>query len=216
MITETFDYDGGRQVSVHVPPDPVEAVVFCGDGQVIVPCGDRLVAAGLRSTMIIGAHRTTGDEMIRIGEYSPTIEPERFLRHEHFFLNQVRGWARTALGIELPAERTAVAGVSASAELALALGVRHPTVFGAVLAASPGGGYRPPSTWPETLPRTYLTAGDREPFFADNAQRWADALRDADAEVTMTVRAGDHGDPFWAEEFPRMVAWAFRAHNDVS
>ncbi|HEY7295786.1 MAG TPA: hypothetical protein VH916_12145, partial [Dehalococcoidia bacterium] len=33
LITETFEYDGGRQVSVHVPPDPPEAVVFAGDGQ---------------------------------------------------------------------------------------------------------------------------------------------------------------------------------------
>ncbi len=31
FITETFDYDGGRQVTVYVPPDPPEAVVFAGD-----------------------------------------------------------------------------------------------------------------------------------------------------------------------------------------
>jgi hypothetical protein len=33
FVTETFDYDGGRQVTVYVPPDPPEAVVFAGDGQ---------------------------------------------------------------------------------------------------------------------------------------------------------------------------------------
>jgi hypothetical protein len=28
LVTETFGYDGGRQVTVYVPPDPPEAVVF--------------------------------------------------------------------------------------------------------------------------------------------------------------------------------------------
>ena len=59
------------------------------------------------------------------------------------------------------------------------------------------------------LPRTYLTAGTSEPFFLENAIRWADALRGGGADVVMTERAGDHGDPFWEAEFPLMVAWAF-------
>jgi N-acetylmuramoyl-L-alanine amidase len=58
-------------------------------------------------------------------------------------------------------------------------------------------------------PRTYLVAGSEEPFFLANASRWATALRDAGAEVVMTQRNGAHGDPFWQEEFPLMVAWAF-------
>ena len=32
FVTETFGYDGGRQVTVYVPPDPAKAVVFAGDG----------------------------------------------------------------------------------------------------------------------------------------------------------------------------------------
>jgi hypothetical protein len=62
---------------------------------------------------------------------------------------------------------------------------------------------------PASLPRTYLVAGLQEPFFRKNATRWADALRDAGADVVMTVRAGSHGDPFWKQEFPLMVEWAF-------
>ena len=31
LVTETFEYDGGRQVTVYVPPDPGEAIVFAGD-----------------------------------------------------------------------------------------------------------------------------------------------------------------------------------------
>jgi len=48
-----------------------------------------------------------------------------------------------------------------------------------------------------------------EPFFLENAARWAAALRDAVADVVMTERAGPHGGAFWREEFPLMVAWAF-------
>jgi len=65
--------------------------------------------------------------------------------------------------------RSAVFGYSAGGELALALGIRHPDIYGAVLAGSPGGGYRPPAVLPSPLPRVYLFAGTREPFFLDNA-----------------------------------------------
>ena len=62
---------------------------------------------------------------------------------------------------------------------------------------------------PRLLPRTYLVAGTREPFFHENTTRWADALRGAGADVVMTERDGTHGDPFWRAEFPLMAAWAF-------
>lgn len=100
-------------------------------------------------------------------------------------------------------------GASASGELALAIGLRHPDVYGAVFCASPGAGYRPPGVMPRSLPRTYLVAGTLEPFFHENATRWAVALRGADADVVMTERVGSHGDAFWREELPLMVAWAF-------
>ena len=63
---------------------------------------------------------------------------------------------------------------------------------------------------PSLVPRTYLVAGTREPFFRDNASRWAVALKDAGAKVVLTERDGSHGDPFWRDEFPLMVDWAFQ------
>jgi len=62
---------------------------------------------------------------------------------------------------------------------------------------------------PTALPRTYLVAGTLEPFFLDNAARWAVALRDAAADVMMSERVAPHGDAMWRAEFPLMVAWAF-------
>ena len=75
LVTETFEYDGGRQVTVYVPPDPPEAVVFAGDGQLISQWGGYLEAANVPPTMIVGVHRTADeDEMVRIHEYSPAFD----------------------------------------------------------------------------------------------------------------------------------------------
>jgi len=208
LITQTFAYDGGRQVSVWLPAEPPRAVVFAGDGQLIAPWGETIAAAGGPPTMIVGVHRLA-DEMRRLHEYSPGFEPQRFAAHERFIVDDVRAWTRSRFGVELPRERTAAYGVSASGELALALGLRHPDIFGAVLCASPGAGYRPPQVLPSPLPRTYLVAGTQEPFFRDNAARWADALRGAGADVMMTEREGGHGGVFWQAELPLMTAWAF-------
>ena len=208
FVNETFEYDGGRQVTVYVPPDPPEAVVFAGDGQLISSWGGPLEAAGVPSTMIIGVHRLD-DEDLRLQEYSPGFAPERFAAHERFFVEDVRQWVQSRFGLSLPAERTAVFGVSASGELALAVGLRHPDIYGAIFCASPGGGYRPPRVMPSAIPRTYLVAGTLEPFFHKNATRWANALRDAGADVVMTEREGTHGDAFWQAELPLMVSWAF-------
>jgi enterochelin esterase-like enzyme len=209
IVTESFEYDGGRQVSVYVPPEPPEAVVFAGDGQLISQWGGVLEANDVPPTMIVGAHRLV-DETLRLHEYSPVFDRERFVAHEKFFVHDVRRWTRSRFGVTLPRERTAVFGVSASGELALAVGLHNPDVYGAVLCASPGAGHLPPAVMPTLLPRAYFVAGTREPFFHENATRWAEALRDAGADVVMTERVGSHGDAFWREEFPVMVAWAFR------
>jgi hypothetical protein len=62
---------------------------------------------------------------------------------------------------------------------------------------------------PSPFPRAYLVAGTLEPFFLENAARWAVALRAAGADVLMTEREAGHDDTMWRKEFPFMVAWAF-------
>ena len=208
FVTETFEYDGGRQVTVYVPPEPLEAVVYAGDGQVISQWGGLLEAADVPPTLIVGVHRLA-DETLRLHEYSPGFDPQRFVAHEKFFVEDVRRWVGSRFGAALPPERTAVFGVSAGGELALALGLRHPDIYGAVFSASPGAGYKPTGVMLSSIPRVYLVAGTQEPFFLDNATRWADALRAAGADVVMTERDAGHDDAMWRGEFPLMVAWAF-------
>lgn len=208
LVTETFNYDSGRQVTVYVPPIAPDAIVFAGDGQMISQWGKVLEAADVPATMIVGVHRVA-DETRRLHEYSPNFDPERFAAHERFFVEDVGKWVRSRFNVALPCDRTAVFGVSASGELALALGLRHPELYGAVFSASPGGGYRPPDPMPARLPRTYLLAGTLEPFFLENAARWAAALRDASVDVVMSERAAGHDKKMWRREFPLMIRWAF-------
>jgi predicted esterase len=209
FVTEILhDYDGGRQVTVYVPPNPPEAVIFAGDGQELSKWGRLLESVDGPSTMIVGVHGLS-EEMPRLNEYSPVFDAERFAAHEKFFVEDVARWAKSRFNIALSATRTAVFGYSAGGELALALGFHHPAVYGVVISGSPGGGFRPPNEMPSSIPRTYLFAGTQEPFFLDNATRWADALRDAGADVEMSERDVAHGANSWRDEFARMVAWSF-------
>src|SRR6202034_2501760 len=91
LVTETYEYDGGRQVTVYVPPDLPEAIVYAGDGQLIAQWGGDLEAADVPPTMIVGAHRLD-DEMQRLHEYSPAFDPLRFAAHENFFVEDLRRW----------------------------------------------------------------------------------------------------------------------------
>lgn len=212
LISKTFPFDGGRQVTVYVPTHPVEAILFCGDGQLLPSWGPDLELDHLPSTMIVGAHRLA-DETLRLHEYSANFDPARFKAHEDFLIKDVCSWVNTTFALNIPRERTAAYGVSASGELALALGVRHPDIFGAVFSASPGAGYRPTDELADELtnamPPTYLVAGSQEPFFLENAIRWADALREGGHKVILAERDAGHDDAMWRAELPKMVAWAF-------
>lgn len=209
LVTEELAYDGGRLVTVYVPPEPAQAVVFAADGGWhLSRLSEVIDGLGAASTMIVGVHGLS-DDGGRLSEYVPGFDAERYAAHEAFFVDEVRRWVASRFDVSCPAERTAVWGASLGAELALSMGVRHPDIYGVVLAASPGAGYRPPKELSRPLPRAYLVAGRQEPFFLENAKRWADALEGAEADVALVEREGEHGGTFWFEEFPLMVAWAF-------
>jgi enterochelin esterase-like enzyme len=78
---------------------------------------------------------------------------ERFAAHEKFFVEDVRQWVLSRFGVALPPERTAVWGASLGGELAPAMGLRYPDIYGAVFSAPPAGAYRPLAVMPSPLPR---------------------------------------------------------------
>src|SRR5262249_37548409 len=104
FITETFDYDGGRQVTVYVPSASTAFIVFSVEcGVHITLLAEPLEAANAPSTMIVGVHGLADDEG-RLRDYVPTIDAERFAAHEKFFVEDVRQWVRSRFAAELPAE----------------------------------------------------------------------------------------------------------------
>ena len=136
MVTKTLPFDGGRQVTVYIPSQSPGLFLFAGDGQT-VPSWVPTIEANqdIPPTMVIGTHRKD-DEMERLKEYSLGFDSDKFEKHERFFVEEVPRWVEATFGVMLCVERTAVYGVSAGGELALAMGYRHPEVFGAVLCAS--------------------------------------------------------------------------------
>jgi enterochelin esterase-like enzyme len=211
LLTEEFTFDGGRSATVYLPPGIPDSVVFAADGAWHT---ERLASAleGSSegpSTMIVGVHGLADDEG-RLREYVESFGGEHFEAFERFFVEDVCAWTRSDLDVELAAERTAVWGASLGGELALAMGLRHPEIFGVVLCASPGGGFTPASgALPSVVPRAYLVGGRQEQWFLDNASSWADALSATGADVAIEKREGEHGGQFWYDEFPSMVSWAF-------
>jgi enterochelin esterase-like enzyme len=210
LVAATLAHDGGRGVTAYVPPERADAEVFAADGAWHTSgLAAALEAAELRSTMVVGVHGVDDDEG-RLHEYVSSFGGARFDAFERFFVDDVRTWVRTELGVDLPASRTAAWGASLGGELALAMGLRHADLYGAVFCASPGGGFTPAAVeLPRSLPRTYLVGGRQEQWFLDNATRWSDALRDAGEDVLLAERDGEHGGAFWHAELPRMVSWAF-------
>ncbi len=180
---------------------PEAALVFAGDGHLISRWSGSLEAADVPSTMIVGVHRVP-DEMLRLQEYSPGFEPGRF-RGPREVLRRgecVDGCVGVSgSGCPPNCRRCSVSRRAGSwPSSPLGFGIQTSTARSS--ARRPAVATKPPGVMPRSLPRTYLVAGTLEPFFRDNATRWATALRDAGGDVAMTERVGSHGDTFWQEE----------------
>ena len=207
LITETLDYDGGRGVTVYVPMAPAAVVIFAGDGQEVAQWGSLLETAGVPPTMIVGVHGQT-DETMRLHEYSPVFDADGSRRTRPSSPTMCPdGCTRDSASHCRPsAPRCSVRPPAENSPSQSDSGI--PTCSAPSCGARPGR-VTDRVTVPARIPRTYLVAGTEEPFFLDNATRWAVALRDAGADVVLQERVGDHGAELWRAELPIMVKWAF-------
>ena len=180
FMTDTFEFDGGRKVTVYMPRASPKAIVFAGDGQRIAEWLLCVENAVVPSTMIVGVHSLT-DQRLRLHDYSLGFDPVRFAAPVTFFVEDVCQWTRSRLNVALVVERTAIFGASAGEELALALGLQHPQVTEPSFALLPAAATSRPLLCRHHFPGRILSryAGT---FFLDNARNWAAALHNAGEE----------------------------------
>lgn len=105
-VTQLFESDDGRGVTVYVPPEAPVAVVFAGDGASVSKWGRYLESADVRGA----GYSTDGD---RTGSAAPCLPRGRTL--EPFFLENATRWA-VALRAG-PSRVTWLAGGAAGAAL---------------------------------------------------------------------------------------------------
>ena len=216
-----------RGVGAYIPPargeEPIVAVVYIGDGAArpMASIIDTLIVAGrLPRIMLVGVETDTTRNVDGAGNDGRTLEylfiPDsdwdnsRFLAHERFFIEEVLPWAES-LGAPSDRDRRAVAGFSNSAAFALDMGLRHPDLFGRVLAFSPAG--RRAQILPETRldepAEFYLLGGTLEKNFHQKAVAWADIFRSRGIRYALREPVAGHDWFMWQAMFRDAVAWAF-------
>jgi enterochelin esterase-like enzyme len=109
----------------------------------------------------------------------------------------------------------AIYGCSNGARFALEMGLRHPDLFGHVIAFSLAGArnLKLPEAAKET-PRYQFAAGTWEPVFRDMTVAVSTRLKQLHVAASFTERAGGHDDAWWREKFVRAAQDAFASHRD--
>jgi enterochelin esterase-like enzyme/pimeloyl-ACP methyl ester carboxylesterase len=218
-----------RPITVYHPPAGFgmerPRVIYMADGQgasgfahVLEPL---IVTKKIPPTMIIGVHngnvpRTASSgsgtydpkQDNRAREYLPTVDPEHFKKHETFFCEEVLPWAEHHFGVSRLREHRAVYGQSNSGRFAYHMGIRHPDLFGHIIAFSIAGRHQPPPRL-TVLPMFHLAAGEWETSFLKITQQTARELAEREIPVCLVERTSGHDPVLWQHEFVAAVqrAW---------
>lgn len=207
-----------RRVVVYVPPgyNPGGGLpaVYLADGGLVrdfAPVLEPRIGRDVPPVLLVGVEAKP--DPVRQQEYLPGVARRRFEQHHRFFVEEVRAWAEAQLGAGRSRERRAVFGASNGARFAVEVGLRHPEVYGTVIAFSMAGAAsvrRAARRRAAERPRHYLVAGTLEHAFHANTARHAAALAAAGVVHVFRERVAGHDLLLWREEFPDAVAWAFR------
>jgi enterochelin esterase-like enzyme len=127
-----------------------------------------------------------------------------------FVTGEVIGWAAGRFGPV--AEPWVSAGFSNGAVWAIAVGQRHPDLFGAVAAFSAGMVPRRITSEARSVRiRHYLAAGTLEPGFRRSTRDWAERLGRAGLPCRHEEWIGGHDDLWWEQQLPIALGWLLSA-----
>jgi enterochelin esterase-like enzyme len=214
-IRDRLPFDDGtfRELTVYLPRIPTTEVryILCADGQSLpYLIGSQERSGATSRTAFIGVHSSNS---LRAREYVEGRDNQHFHRHERFFVNDVRCWVERRFGVELCPNNTGCFGYSCGGSFAVSMGIRHPNIFGSVIALSVAN--RPirvdqPTQELLDLSRMwlYLAAGESEPGgmkkYMERLSVWQ---RKHGGQSRCLPSPGGHEVAVWKHELLRGIEW---------
>jgi len=210
-----------RGVTVYLPAkrcaEDIAAVLYMADGAAVrgmAPVLDAAITAGrLPRIALVGIHSAPfrPGQDLRAAEYLLGLagQEQRFAAHERFFVEEAVGWAEAAHALPSATQRRGVFGFSNGASFAIDMGLRHPDLFGRVIAFSPAGRAPALDASNAAAPGFYLFAGTLEPRFHARAGEWQRLLTERGVVSRFTDRVAGHDAEVWQEALPGALEWAF-------
>ncbi len=201
-----------RKVSVYTPREHAAGaypVLFLTDGAMDVFVGiiDKMIAMeAIPPTVIVAVDSSQA----RMTEYVANPSPG-YEQHMEFFTGELRSWAITHLEVTTRADQTLVAGFSNGAVFALDAALKHPGVYGGVVAMSPG-------VLPfDALPKDFkcsahfqVSAGHYEAQFVTVVKQLETALSQAGCQTTSRYMWAGHFQDQWKSVLFEALAEHFR------
>ncbi len=154
---------------------------------------------------------------LRAADYLWGRNPDRFAAHERFLLEDVIPLAEGSFGASSEAGRRMLSGSSNGAGWAVAMGLRHPDLFGSVAAASFG--------WPDALEAAedmpagvnfFISAGIYEPRIQTRSLEAADRIRTAGGQAQFIGYVTGHSPLAFYQLFAHALRTHFPAEADCT
>lgn len=225
-IVQSVNLSEPRKLVVYSPPlqrksEKPAVVVYAADGgnvHRLAPYVDYLIAAGkLPPVLLVGVN--PGD---RVNDPDPRVAdvraieylvgfgktPERFEKHERFFVEEVLRWAETKYNAPKKREKRGIFGFSNSGAFAIAMGTKHFKTFGHVFGFSNSSQRNlstPAWTDKKDAPAYYLVAGFWEYTLREALPKYAETLKKHGAKVTYVEPIAEHDATMRDEQFAQAL-----------
>ena len=207
-----------RTVTVYLPDlnRKVAFVVYMSDGHAAEGYAhilEPLIQSGeLPPIALVGTHSGVyrGDielsredirRNVRALEYVPSLDPNRFQQHEIFFTQEVLNWAEEKYQLPASAKSRVVFGFSNGGSFSATMGIRHPELYGSVIACAIAGDRYDLTQGPKLTNEFFLVTGTWDTRFHSNVEYLYKALKKAKVKCRLAERAAEHDGKMWQEEF---------------
>jgi enterochelin esterase-like enzyme len=118
-----------------------------------------------------------------------------------FFTQEVISWAEEQYPFPSSADSRVVFGFSNGGSFAATMGIRHPDLFGSVIACAIAGDRYDLSSYPKLTNQFFLVTGTWDTRFHSNVQYLHKTLKKSKVKCKLAVRVAEHDGTMWQEEF---------------